>query len=426
MKPLLQQAEGLGLLPWEQLFREALLAAGRQLFEPMLQQRIDQLDRAYQSGPKDRFMGRRPLVLATLFGEVRILRDYYLLAQGAGHCPADAALGLEGSATPALARLITRAAAQQPYGAASRDLAEYGAIEVDERQIQRVVRRISPAVEPWLAQLPSSSDPVPVLYVSCDGTGTPMRKEALVGRKGKQTDGRAKTREVKLGAVFTQHRVDDEGRPIRDHESTTYVASYAPSADFSLCLRAEARRRGVGAATQVVFLSDGAAWAEDIGAGCFAGCVSILDFYHACERLHELAEALDPTQAKARLGRWKRLLFRDRIGTVIKQARAWQGQRSADPETVAEHLGFLERHQHRMRYGTYRSQGWFIGSGVVEAGCKTLVGKRLKQSGMFWSEAGATGILDFRTLLLSRRFDDFWRDRANDHASRNDVLSLAS
>jgi hypothetical protein len=424
--PLLQQAQPTGLLPWEQMFRDALLAAGRQLFEPMLQQRIDQIDRAYQPHPKFRPMGRRPLVLATLFGEVRIQRDYYLVAEGAGHCPADAALGLEGSATPALARLITRAAAQQPYGAASRDLAEYGAIEVDERQIQRVVQRISPDVESWLAQVPSSSIAVPVLYVSCDGTGTPMRKEELVGRKGKQADGSAKTREVKLGAVFTQHGVDDKGRPIRDHESTTYVASYAPAADFSLLLRAEARRRGVGSATEVVFLSDGAAWAEEIGAECFTGCTSILDFYHASERLHELAQALDPTQAKLRLGRWKRLLFRDRIGTVIEQARAWQLERSDDPEAVAEQLGFLERHQHRMLYGSYRRQGWFIGSGVIEAGCKTVVGKRLKQSGMFWSESGATGVLNFRTILLSRRFDDFWHDRANGHAARNDVLSLAT
>ena len=426
MKPLLRQVEPLDLLPWEQLFRDALLAAGRQLFEPMLQQRIDQIDRAYQPRPNCRPMGRRSLVVSTLFGEVRIRRDYYLVAEGAGHCPADAGLGLEGSATPALARLITRAAAQQPYGASSRDLAEYGAIEVDERQIQRVVQRISPDVEPWLARLPSSSDPVPVLYVSCDGTGTPMRKEALVGRKGKQPDGSAKTREVKLGAVFTQHRVDENGRPLRDHESTTYVASYAPAAAFSLLLRSEARRRGVGSAAQVVFLSDGAAWAEEIGAECFTGCVSILDFYHACERLHELAEALDPTQAKTRLRQWKRLLLRDRIGSVIEQARNWQGQECDDPQSVAEQLGFLERHQRRMLYGSYRRQGWFIGSGVVEAGCKTVVGKRLKQSGMFWSEPGATGVLNFRTILLSRRFDDFWRDRANQHAARNDVLSLAS
>lgn len=408
------------------MIRDALLAAGCQLFGPMLQQRIDQIDRAYQPGPKHRFMGRRPLTVSSLFGDVGILRDYYRVADGAGQCPADAALGLEGSATPALARLITRAAAQQPYGAASRDLAEYGGIQVDERQIQRVVQRISPDVEPWLGQLPPNAEPVPILYVSCDGTGTPMRKEELVGRKGKQADGSARTREVKLGAVFTQHRVDDKGRPVRDHESTTYVASYAPAADFSLMLRAEARRRGVGAATHVVFLSDGAAWAEEIGAECFTGCTSILDFYHACERLHALAQALDPTQAKARLGQWKRLLFRDRIGTVIEQARAWQIQRSDDPETVAEHLGFLERHQHRMLYGSYRQKGWFIGSGVVEAGCKTVVGKRLKQSGMFWSEPGATGVLNFRTILLSRRFDDFWRDRASRHAARNDVLCLAS
>lgn len=111
---------------------------------------------------------------------------------------------------------------------------------------------------------------------------------------------------------------------------------------------------------------------------------------------------------------------------MIEQARAWRHERCDDAPTVDEQLGFLERHQQRMLYGSYRRKGWFIGSGVIEAGCKTLVGKRLKQSGMFWSEAGATGVLNFRTTLLSRRFDDFWRDRAYHHAARNDVLSLAS
>ena len=79
-----------------------------------------------------------------------------------------------------------------------------------------------------------------------------------------------------------------------------------------------------------------------------------------------------------------------------------------------------------MLYGTYRAKGWFIGSGVVEAGCRTVVGKRLKQSGMFWSEEGATGVLNFRTLLLSGRFDAVWKDRANTHAAKNDVLSLGA
>ena len=79
-----------------------------------------------------------------------------------------------------------------------------------------------------------------------------------------------------------------------------------------------------------------------------------------------------------------------------------------------------------MLYGTYRKQGWFIGCGVVEAGCKTVVGKRLKQSGMFWSETGATAVLHLRTLLLSERFDHFWADRLNTLAARNDTLALSA
>jgi len=413
------------VIEWEQQFRDALLAVGAQLFGPMLQKRIDQIDSQFQARPDQEFIGRRAIGISTLFGEVRVQRDYFLGKEG-GHCPADAGLGLEGSATPALARLVSRAAGQQPYGAASRDLAEYGAIRVDERQIQRIVQRVAPAVEPWLAQLPQSQQAVPILYVSCDGTGTPMRKRELAGRKGKQPDGTAKTREVKLGAVFTQHVVDSEGRPLRDHDSTSYVASYAVAAEFSLLLRDEARRRGVGSARQVVFLSDGAAWAEDIASECFAGSVSILDFYHASERLHKLAAALDGTKVKARIGQWTRWLLQDQIDKVIVQGRQLQSQGSEDPDIVDEQLGFLERHRHRMLYGTYRSKGWFVGSGVVEAGCRTVVGKRLKQSGMFWSEQGATCVLNLRTLLLSQRFDAFWADRINTRAAQNDVLSLSA
>lgn len=391
----------------------------------MLQQRIDQIDQGFQPRPGLRRMGRRGLQVATLFGEVSVIRDYYLGGEG-GHCPADAALGLEGSATPALARLVTRSAAQQPYKVASRDLAEAGAIQIDERQIQRIVQRIAPAVEPWLEQLPESRQGVPVFYVTCDGTGTPMRPQVLKGRKGKQPDGTAKTREVKLGAVFTQHRTDDEGHPVRDYESTTYVGGYAPAAEFSLLLRAEARRRGVGCAAQVVFLSDGALWAEDIARNCFAGCVSILDFYHACERLQKLAEALGIADLKAQVSRWKKLLLKDQVTTVIAQAQDLLSPCGEVPDNVQEHLGFLQRHQARMQYGTYRKNGWFIGSGVIEAGCKTVVGSRLKQSGMFWSEPGATSVLNFRTLLLSHRFDQFWSARANSLAATNDSLAFAA
>ena len=191
-------------------------------------------------------------------------------------------------------------------------------------------------------------------------------------------------------------------------------------------LRAEARRRGVGKAQQVVFLSDGAAWAEDLAQDCFCGCVSILDFYHACERINELAEALDAAKAKDRGTQWKQWLLEDGVDRVIARAKTLQAQGSADPSRVEEHLGFLQRHRGRMNYGTYRRMGWFIGSGVVEAGCRTVVGKRLKQSGMFWSVTGATSVLDLRTLLLSQRFDSFWKDRIANRSAANEPLALAA
>ena len=79
-----------------------------------------------------------------------------------------------------------------------------------------------------------------------------------------------------------------------------------------------------------------------------------------------------------------------------------------------------------MEYGTFRQKGYFIGSGVVEAGCKTVIGAHCKQSGMFWSEPGAENILALRCIERSRQWENFWKTRANDHAARNDSLALAA
>jgi len=97
-----------------------------------------------------------------------------------------------------------------------------------------------------------------------------------------------------------------------------------------------------------------------------------------------------------------------------------------DTEKARKEIGCLENNLARMTYGTFRKAGYFIGSGVIEAGCKTVVGQRMKASGMFWSEEGGQAILDLRCAFLSNRLDAFWLARANDHAARNDVLSLAA
>ncbi len=160
-----------------------------------------------------------------------------------------------------------------------------------DRQIQRLVLRVAPQVRPWLDTL-QESEPVPLMYLSADGTGVPMRKEELEGRQGKQADGSAKTREVKLGCVFLQTQIDAEGHPVRKEASTTYVGSFEVAAEFGLLLRQEARRRGLAKAGKVVFLGDGAAWVWELARVNFPGAILILDFYHALQHVHGLVEAL--------------------------------------------------------------------------------------------------------------------------------------
>ena len=80
----------------------------------------------------------------------------------------------------------------------------------------------------------------------------------------------------------------------------------------------------------------------------------------------------------------------------------------------------------QLQYGTFRRRGFFIGSGVIEAGCKTVIGLRCKQSGMFWGEPGAEKILALRCIQASHRLSEFWKNRLNTHAARNDSLPLAA
>jgi hypothetical protein len=406
--------------------RQLLLDAGAKVLEPVVQALVDQFDASFQPKPNQKCFGRRPLGIKGLFGEMQIARDYYFDGES-GHCPADAALALEGSYTPALARLLCRAAAQSSYREASQDLFEYGGIEICDRQIQRLVQDMAPAVGPWLKTQQFKPEEA-LMYVSADGTGVPMRPEELEGRKGKQADGSAKTREVKLGCVFLQTEVDAEGHPVRKEDSTSYIGSFETAVEFGLLLRQEAQRRGMARATQVIFIGDGAAWVWELARVNFPGAILILDFYHAVLHLHGLVDALwgkDTAEGKKQIKLWKRWLLKDKVSRIIQQAKT-EMARSLDTEKARKEIGYLENNLERMTYGTFRKAGYFIGSGVVEAGCKTVVGKRMKCSGMFWSEEGGQGILDLRCVLLSERLDGFCQSRAASHAARNDAFKFAA
>ena len=132
--------------------------------------------------------------------------------------------------------------------------------------------------------------------------------------------------------------------------------------------------------------------------------------------------------ARGRLAESPEELFR-RVAHNVAEAEARfvaPAGAHARVAAVEAQLGYFVGNVARMQYGTFRKRGYFIGSGVIEAGCKTVIGARCKQSGMFWSLPGAERILAFRCIHASRRLSAFWKHRLNQHAARNDALSLAA
>jgi hypothetical protein len=419
----------------EVLIRTAVFKPANAVVAYLLQAAADRLDAAYQPRPGQVRKGRETIQVQCLFGSFALTRDYYYHAgQHEGHYPADAALGLEGGYSPALARRICLEGADEAsYQKAEQHLAETGGIGVSARQIQRVVQRVGASAQRWQAREVQPQEcaacDASVLYISGDGSGVPMRREELTGRSGKQADGTAKTRQVYLGCVFTQHRVDEAGHPVRDWDSTTYVSSLDSIDQFGPQLRREALRRGLGTAERVVLLMDGAEGLEKMGRLCFAGELQIVDFYHAMVHAGLVLQALlggkEHPEYKNRLHRWAKRLLNNGVRGLIADARR-EAAKVGRTEVVAKELGYFERNIERMQYGRFRREGLFIGSGVIEAGCKTVIGSRCKQSGMFWTVAGADHILALRCIHASRRLDSFWKHRLNEHAARNDTLPLAA
>jgi hypothetical protein len=416
----------------EVLIRTAIFKPANQLVGFLLQEAADRVDATYQPKPGEQRKGRVGLQVQCLFGIFAIGRDYYYHpGKQLGHYPADAALGLEGAYSPALARLIcSEGADQSSYQQAQEHLRDTGGIEVSARQIQRLVQRVGIEAQAWQGRsaVPGCCE-APILYVSADATGVPMRKEELAGRAGKQPDGTAKTRSAYLGCVFTQHRRDDKGRPIRDYDSTTYVSSMGPLEDFGPLLRQEAIGRGVGQADKVVLLIDGARGLENMGHLNFEGATQIVDFYHGAEHAGKVVEALlgskEHPQYKTQRSRWVRRLLRNGVENLIQETQAACAGRP-QAQAVEDQLGYFIRNVERMKYGSFRRQGFFIGSGVIEAGCKTVIGSRCKQSGMFWGEPGAENVLALRCIRSSRRLHLFWKHRLNSRAAQNDALTLVA
>jgi hypothetical protein len=349
--------------------------------------------------------------IMTLTGPIQLRRAYYLGPQG-GRCPLDGQLGLLHQYTPAVAQLMCWAGAMDPsFEQASQTLRRFTGLDIPNRQIPRVVQHVADHAAAWMRQRPPKNQPTPVaiLNLQADMTGIPMRPEELQDVRGKHPDGTAKTRQIKLGCVFTQSR-DAHGNPQRDPFSSTYVSTFAEVTDFSSLLHTEALKRGYTRADTVVFLGDGAEWIWNMVQDRFRGAVEIVDFFHACEHLHLLCQTLeaDPTQAQALYRAWRHRLKRNGLPRILDETLRRARVLSTDVrQRVEDQLPYFQNNASRMTYGTFRRKGYFIGSGAIEGACRHIVAQRTKLSGMRWLRTGAADVLTFRCLIQSNLFDDY-------------------
>ena len=411
----------------EEATRAALQRAGARLLEELLQDTAEEGQPPLCScGRPLRCEGPRPKRLVSLLGSVSLQRLYYHCRRcWRGTVPFDRALDIEGTQySPGVRRLLAVVGGETSFVRGRALLEELAGIEVSvkavERQAQAIGSDLAARAESDRCQAalrgfpPQTGAPIPTFYIEMDGTGIPVTAAAAAAREGK--DGAAaRTREVKLGCVFTQTELDAEGRPVRDHSSTTYTGAIEDAEAFGRRLYDEAWRRGLHRAERVVVLGDGAAWIWNLSHICFPSAIEIVDIYHAREHLWELGRELFPQDRKLRR-RWvrrrKKQLDEGRIEHLVRFLRSLRPETPELVEKLRTEAAYFEGHADRMRYAEFRRQDLFVGSGVIEAGCRSVIAGRLKRSGMFWTVEGANAIIALRCAQISNRFADYWEDRA--------------
>ncbi len=406
----------------EAVIRAGLLRLGGSMLEQLLA-----ADRGHRGprvpcgqGHEAVFTGYRDKSFDTVLGLVTLTRAWYHCAAcGHGLAPRDAELGVAGtSMSPGLAAMNDRAAAAGPFAGAASLLGDLAGVRLTAKRVERAAESSGAALATAgrdrarliaarkLVPLPPSPTP-DKLYAVIDGTGVPMTSKETAGREGKSEDGRARTREVKLAVFFTQDRVGNDGYPVRDRDSTSVIATFEPASVFAGLVKAEGIRRGADHVRQLTVIGDGAAWIWGIATAKFPEATQIVDLYHAREHVHGLARLLE-FMLLDRKDEWLAARLEDLdygyIDGIVTAARKFPlaGVKKDELDTA---VGYFENNAPRMRYHWFRQCGLFVGSGVVEASCKAVIGQRLKQAGMHWTVSGADAIIALRCQEASSTWE---------------------
>jgi hypothetical protein len=359
-------------------------------------------------------------------GEI-VLQDraYYLCPTcRAGHFPVDAALGFSARRlTLGAEEIATLAGTVGSFAeAATIFLPKLSGLRLSESTVERTTEdagqrlgelwadehTLSPTTD-WRWNRDAKGHTV--AYVSIDATGV-----GIQGPKAAHADGRM----VWVGKIFNPRVAATEANPKPNSPSARYQAGMMSLEELGARMRRQAAQVGMDRAEQWVALTDGGNGLDAFMEVHFPNAVRILDFYHAAEHLGDLAKAYlgSPSKAAEELTEtWSHQMKHEGGAAVLATLETLNldGRSAAAREEHRLVSGYVRTNLHRMDYPRYRREGWQIGSGHIEAACKTVVNQRLKQSGMRWGCDGADAVCHLRALYESEtsQWDAFWSQSIN-------------
>jgi hypothetical protein len=357
-------------------------------------------------------------------------RAYYYCHRCGGHFPWDQAVGLTAKRlTPATEELTTLAGitGESFHEAAAKLLPKLASIRLSESSVQRTSEAAGRRWRQLLQKDKVLGRPTPwtwhkdargkrCAYVSVDATG--VRQQ---GPGGKAAEGRMPY----VAMVFNPVPDLPEGHPYRLPAKAAmqgrYLSGLYTLEELGKLLRRQAGQVGMNAAEQWIGLSDGGNGLENFLKTHFPGPLEhgtelelILDFWHAADSLLKLAKTIHPAAEEQRaelVTAWCHTMKHEGGKRIVAELE--QLQLSAKPAAQAqweETLGYFRNNSHRMDYPRYVANGWCIGSGAMESACKTVVGQRLKLSGMRWGAQGTDDMCQLRALYRSepKQWELFW------------------
>ena len=399
----------------EDLAEQVKTRIGRELAQRILDRQPD--EQANQAGcptceGQARFHSQVHRLLITRHGEVRLARRWYRCGCGQGFAPLDRRLGLDAGATTGWVReLVAEWASERSFQHVVKDLRRSLGLEIGESTVERLavacgaqVREASESEGQDYEQgrLPALTHHPRVLYLSMDGVYAPLRDPwkkdqsagSLVCRGG----------ECKVGMAY-EVTTDRRGRPRVAWRE--YTATFGDIEAFRPQMAALAHRCGASAAAELVFLADTLACNWTLAADYFPSAVQIVDWRHALSHLETVETdffGVGTGPGRAWLAARKEELWEGeaaKVAAAIRELPELPQQTPLQADTRRREAEYFRSHQERMRYKAFREKGYQIGSGVVEASCRTVVNQRLDLSGMHWRQEVADRMVALRAGMLS-------------------------